>query len=120
MEPEVSLPYSQQPTAGPYPEPDESSPHPPTLRSILILLSHLGLGLSRGLYPSGFVTKIAYAFHTSPLRATCPAHLVFHISIFRCLGCSRINWTLFRCKAISRNVCRVLEISFSWIIISHT
>jgi hypothetical protein len=29
MEPEVSLPCSQQPAAGPYPEPDESSPHLP-------------------------------------------------------------------------------------------
>jgi hypothetical protein len=31
MEPEGSLPRSQKPTAGPYPEPDESSPHLPTL-----------------------------------------------------------------------------------------
>jgi len=31
MEPEVSLPYSQGPTAGPYPEPAASSAHPPTL-----------------------------------------------------------------------------------------
>jgi len=31
MEREGSLLCSQQPTAGPYPEPDESSPHLPTL-----------------------------------------------------------------------------------------
>jgi hypothetical protein len=31
MEPEGSLPCSQQPAIGPYLEPDESSPHPPTL-----------------------------------------------------------------------------------------
>jgi len=31
MEPEVSLPSSQEPVAGPYLEPDESSPHSPTL-----------------------------------------------------------------------------------------
>jgi hypothetical protein len=31
MEPEGSLPYSQQPATGSYPEPDESSPHLPTL-----------------------------------------------------------------------------------------
>jgi hypothetical protein len=30
-EPESSLPCSQQPATGPYPEPDASSPHIPTL-----------------------------------------------------------------------------------------
>jgi len=33
MEPERLLPFSQQPTTTHYPEPDESSPHPPTLFS---------------------------------------------------------------------------------------
>jgi hypothetical protein len=31
MEHDGSLPSSQQPTNGPHPEPDEASPHPPTL-----------------------------------------------------------------------------------------
>jgi hypothetical protein len=31
MEPEVSLPYSQEPATGPYPEPDESSLYLPIL-----------------------------------------------------------------------------------------
>jgi hypothetical protein len=31
MEPEGSLPCSQQPATGPYTKPDESDPHPPTL-----------------------------------------------------------------------------------------
>jgi hypothetical protein len=31
MEPEVSLPYSQEPYTGSYPEPDESSPYHPIL-----------------------------------------------------------------------------------------
>jgi hypothetical protein len=31
MEPESSLPCSEEPANGPYPEPDESIPQPPTL-----------------------------------------------------------------------------------------
>jgi hypothetical protein len=58
MEPEGSLPCSQEPATGPYPEPDESSshPHPSSLRSILMLPSYLRLGLMSGLFPSGFPT----------------------------------------------------------------
>jgi hypothetical protein len=34
MEPEVLLPCSQDPFTGPYPEPDESTPHLPTITKI--------------------------------------------------------------------------------------
>jgi hypothetical protein len=68
---EVSLPYSQEPATGPYPEPDESSPHPPTVsyRCILILPLHLRQAIPSGLLRSSFPTKILCAFLISPCTA---------------------------------------------------
>jgi hypothetical protein len=51
-------------------------PQPISLRSILIPSYHLRLGLSSGLFRSGFPIKTFYKFLSSPMRATCLTHLI--------------------------------------------
>ena len=51
-------------------------PHPTSWRSNLILSSNLRLGLPSSLFPSCFPAKTLYTPLLSPIRATCPAHLI--------------------------------------------
>ena len=51
-------------------------PHPNAWRSILILSSHLRLGLPSSLFPSDFPTKTLCTTLPSAIRATCPAHFI--------------------------------------------
>jgi hypothetical protein len=86
MELKGSSPCLQEPSTGPYPEPGQAIPYHPlpfSLRSILILSTHLRLGLPIELIPSGFPTNIHYPILFSPIRATCPARLIFLYLIMR-------------------------------------
>jgi len=89
MQPLGSLPHSQVPATCPYPEPDQSSPCPPptSLRYILLWSSLLCLGLSSGLFPSGFPTKTLYAPLLSLICATCPAHFILLCLIMQIIFC---------------------------------
>ena len=57
--------------------------HPTSWRAILILPSHLRLGIPSGLFPSVSPTKTLYTPRLSPIRAACPASLILHDFITR-------------------------------------
>jgi hypothetical protein len=75
METEGSLLCWQGPPVVPFPSQINPvhtiQPDTVYLRSILMLFTHLRLGLYSGLFPSGFPTNLLYVFF-SPIRATRP------------------------------------------------
>ena len=77
MEPGGSMPHSQGLSNILYPEESTQIPAliPISSRSILILSSHLRLGLPTGLFPVGLHVKILKALLPSSILATCHAHL---------------------------------------------
>jgi len=76
METEDSLPHSQAKTTSHYPELAQSHSPPISWRTILILSSHLRLGLPSCLFPTGFPTKHLYTPLLSPYVLPAPTHLI--------------------------------------------
>jgi hypothetical protein len=85
MELESSVPYSQEPISFHYPKPYESRTHPHTLfvslKSILIVSSHLCLDFLSVLFPLAFPAKILYSFPVSPLCYVLSVNVVIHILV---------------------------------------
>ena len=78
MEPDFSLPHSQEAATYPYPEPDKSSHRSPNvfLEYPFNFFSHLRLCIPSGLLPSGFPRPKTVC--TSPVPHTCYMHRQFH------------------------------------------
>jgi hypothetical protein len=96
MGPEDSSTRSQWQVTSPYPEPDQTSPHPPN-RFLYVPLyyypPHLHLDLQSGLTLTHLQQNSA-GTPSTPIHATCPVHLILLDSIIR------ITHSLFICNVM--------------------
>jgi len=84
--------------------------HPASWSSILIS-SHLRLGVPNDIFSSGFPIKILYSPLSSPIRATCPAHLIRPDLITRIIA--------YSVSSTYRKVSRAVFYNFLLLLISN-
>jgi hypothetical protein len=74
-------------------------PQPISLRSIVILSTHLHLGFSGCLFPSCCPTNNLYEFLFSSIHATCPTNLIFlHLIVLILLSKEYKLWSSLLCR----------------------
>jgi hypothetical protein len=91
MEPKGSLPHSQEPTKCHNPEQHQSSPCPQShyLKIHFNITYNLNPLLPSGLFPSELSTKTLYAPLMTPIRVTCPTHIILLV-----LSANKVWWGL--------------------------
>jgi hypothetical protein len=63
------------------------------------IIFYLCPGLSSGLFPSGFPTRILYAFLIYSMHATCPAQLI-HLDLITLIILDKVNNVKMNLKGI--------------------
>jgi len=81
--------HSQVPATWSYPEPDQSSPCPPShyLKIHLNIILPSTPGISKGSFPLRFPHQNLICTSPLPIRATCPSHLILLDFITRIIFC---------------------------------
>jgi hypothetical protein len=93
--------------------------NPISLRSILILFTHVCLGLPSGLFPSGFLTKTLYALLYGTILDICPHIILLDLIIVIIYGEEYKLWS-FSCifhqpPIISSPLCKIFSSNtLSW------
>ena len=82
------------------------APHPTSWRFVLILSSHLSLGLTSGLLPSDFPNQNPYSQLHFPIHATCPTSLILLYLITRIIFSEEY-------RSVSSSLCSFLYFSLN-------